>query len=409
MDDRLVTMQIWDTAGQERFQSLGVAFYRGADCCVLCYDVNTQKTFENLENWRDEFLIQASPADPDGFPFVVLGNKVDVEGGESRVVSEKKAKSWCTSKGAIPYFETSAKEDVNVEAAFQCIARNALRNEAEEEIYLPDTVDVDGRAALRRGMLLSGKRSAFVFVFCPRTRRGCAVDRSYVGCRACARDAKASDEARETASIFLLAGKKKHKCAVPYVFSVGKFWYESDGSEISHWPTLGRHRVTPPVSPHRNLIGARAIARALRDAHVRTLTMMSVTASNARVAPVAGRCGARRGLAARRQAVTAPAGVVASASVLGDNLSVLSAAVEKAELLEALTGDKKLTVFAPTDAAFARVRGPAALQGGGPRAGVARGHPDVPRRRGERDERGFARRRSGVSTSASRSTSRAPP
>ena len=41
--------------------------------------------------------------------------------------------------------------------------------------------------------------------------------------------------------------------------------------------------------------------------------------------------------------------------MLGDNLSVLSAAVEKAVLLEALTGDKKLTVFAPTDAAFARV------------------------------------------------------
>ncbi|KAJ8910435.1 hypothetical protein NQ315_012577 [Exocentrus adspersus] len=35
VDDRTVTMQIWDTAGQERFQSLGVAFYRGADCCVL--------------------------------------------------------------------------------------------------------------------------------------------------------------------------------------------------------------------------------------------------------------------------------------------------------------------------------------------------------------------------------------
>ena len=30
VEDRLVTMQIWDTAGQERFQSLGVAFYRGA-------------------------------------------------------------------------------------------------------------------------------------------------------------------------------------------------------------------------------------------------------------------------------------------------------------------------------------------------------------------------------------------
>ena len=30
IEDKLVTLQIWDTAGQERFQSLGVAFYRGA-------------------------------------------------------------------------------------------------------------------------------------------------------------------------------------------------------------------------------------------------------------------------------------------------------------------------------------------------------------------------------------------
>ena len=51
-------LQTWDTAGQERFQSLGVAFYRGADCCVLVFDVNVAKTFENLDSWRDEFLIQ---------------------------------------------------------------------------------------------------------------------------------------------------------------------------------------------------------------------------------------------------------------------------------------------------------------------------------------------------------------
>ena len=64
---------------QERFQSLGVAFYRGADCCVLTYDVTAPTTFKSLDSWRDEFLIQASPRDPDNFPFVVLGNKVDLE------------------------------------------------------------------------------------------------------------------------------------------------------------------------------------------------------------------------------------------------------------------------------------------------------------------------------------------
>merc|ERR1712070_1069879 len=93
VEDRLVTMQIWDTAGQERFQSLGVAFYRGADCCVLVYDVNTAKTFENLDNWRDEFLIQASPMDPESFPFVVLGNKADLT--EKRKVQETRARNWC--------------------------------------------------------------------------------------------------------------------------------------------------------------------------------------------------------------------------------------------------------------------------------------------------------------------------
>jgi Ras-related protein Rab-7A len=113
----MLAQQIWDTAGQERFQSLGVAFYRGADCCVLVYDVNVMKSFDDLDNWREEFLIQASsydpeiyflcginfmvtwllsffslffgqasPSDPENFPFVVLGNKVDVDSGNSRVV-----------------------------------------------------------------------------------------------------------------------------------------------------------------------------------------------------------------------------------------------------------------------------------------------------------------------------------
>lgn len=80
----LIYIKIWDTAGQERFQSLGVAFYRGADCCVLVFDVNVAKTFENLDSWRDEFLIQAGPKDPENFPFVVIGNKIDLE--NTRVV-----------------------------------------------------------------------------------------------------------------------------------------------------------------------------------------------------------------------------------------------------------------------------------------------------------------------------------
>ncbi|XP_076933485.1 ras-related protein Rab7-like [Bidens hawaiensis] len=129
IDDKLVTLQIWDTAGQERFHSLGVAFYRGADCCVLVYDVNIQKTFETLQTWHEEFLKQADPSEPERFPFVLLGNKVDTNGGTSRAVSEKTAREWCALKGNIPYFETSAKENYNVDEAFLCVAKTALASE----------------------------------------------------------------------------------------------------------------------------------------------------------------------------------------------------------------------------------------------------------------------------------------
>ena len=44
--------------------------------------------------------------------------------------------AWCQSKGNIPYFETSAKEAINVEQAFQTVAKNALQQEAEEQLYV---------------------------------------------------------------------------------------------------------------------------------------------------------------------------------------------------------------------------------------------------------------------------------
>merc|ERR1712072_904425 len=152
-DHRLVTMQIWDTAGRERFQSLGVAFYRGADACVLVYDLTAKKSFENLDTWREEFLVQSGPNDHDSFPFAVLGNKLDLK--DSRVVTAKMAEEYCKTKKIVnslksgkeetTHFETSAKDAQNVEAAFNTVAALALQNQpGDEGAYMPKTdVDLD--------------------------------------------------------------------------------------------------------------------------------------------------------------------------------------------------------------------------------------------------------------------------
>ncbi|KAM3290178.1 ras-related protein Rab7 isoform X1 [Capsicum chacoense] len=138
--ERVVTLQIWDTAGQERFHSLGVAFYRGADCCILVYDVNVPKSFETLQHWHEEFIKQADLTEPEKFPFVLIGNKVDLD-GSTDTVSEKKAKEWCGCRGNIQNFMTSAKQDYNVDAAFLCAAQLALANEDDHNIWQATVVD----------------------------------------------------------------------------------------------------------------------------------------------------------------------------------------------------------------------------------------------------------------------------
>lgn len=126
VDDKVATMQVWDTAGQERFQSLGVAFYRGADCCVLVYDVTNAKSFENIKTWRDEFLVHANVSSPETFPFIILGNKIDSEENK-KVVTTKAAQELTKQLGDVPLFLTSAKNAINVDMAFEEIARNALQ------------------------------------------------------------------------------------------------------------------------------------------------------------------------------------------------------------------------------------------------------------------------------------------
>lgn len=71
--------QIWDTAGRERFQSLGVSFYRGADGVALVYDVTARNSFRNLESWYEEFRTHACQENNANFPFVLIGNKVDLK------------------------------------------------------------------------------------------------------------------------------------------------------------------------------------------------------------------------------------------------------------------------------------------------------------------------------------------
>lgn len=121
------TVQIWDTGGQERFRSLRTPFYRGSDCCILTFALDDRASFANLDMWKKEFLHYS---DVDGFkdyPFIVLGTKAD-RPDHTRQVSLEEISSWREANDSICYYETSSKDNTNVNEAFQTAIRLMVSN-----------------------------------------------------------------------------------------------------------------------------------------------------------------------------------------------------------------------------------------------------------------------------------------
>jgi small GTP-binding protein len=102
-------------AGQDRFEVMRGGFYRGSRASALVFDVTTPETFENLLRWRKEILDAVQEQ-----PFLVIGNKIDLERG----VPQESARMFAESISA-PYLETSALTGEGVPGLFEVLAQRA--------------------------------------------------------------------------------------------------------------------------------------------------------------------------------------------------------------------------------------------------------------------------------------------
>ncbi|EWM27640.1 rab gtpase [Nannochloropsis gaditana] len=116
LDGRRIKLQIWDTAGQERFRTITTSYFRGAQGILLVYDVTDRRSFESIRNWVGQIQQHADVH----VNKILIGNKCDMT--PQRVVSTEEGQSLANDFG-IQFFETSAKNDINVEKSFVTIAR----------------------------------------------------------------------------------------------------------------------------------------------------------------------------------------------------------------------------------------------------------------------------------------------
>ena len=119
-----IKLQLWDTAGQERYRTITQAYYRGSHGVLVVYDVTSQASFEHVKKWLREIRTQCGNVN-----LVLVGNKCDDP--EEREVSTKEAKKFATDM-KLPFFETSARDNVNVNEVFSTLTALALRTKKAE-------------------------------------------------------------------------------------------------------------------------------------------------------------------------------------------------------------------------------------------------------------------------------------
>ncbi|ESO00378.1 hypothetical protein HELRODRAFT_83199, partial [Helobdella robusta] len=113
-DERVVRLQLWDVAGQERFGNMTRVYYKEAVGCILVYDVNKMSSFEGCNRWKEDLDEKVSLPNGDRIPCVLVGNKKDKD-SESEPFVTGNLEEFCKSKGYAGWFETSAKDNINVD------------------------------------------------------------------------------------------------------------------------------------------------------------------------------------------------------------------------------------------------------------------------------------------------------
>ena len=121
IDGKVIKVQIWDTAGHERFRAITYSYYRGVNAIIIVFDLTEDKSFLSIRDWLKQIDKYASK---NVFKFLV-GNKSDLQ--HKRLVSFEDAKKFADELN-IPYFETSAKEGININELFDNSIKSFLTN-----------------------------------------------------------------------------------------------------------------------------------------------------------------------------------------------------------------------------------------------------------------------------------------
>ncbi|XP_035727987.1 uncharacterized protein LOC118444134 isoform X6 [Vespa mandarinia] len=124
----IIRLQLWDIAGQERFGNMTRVYYKEAVGAFIVFDVTRSATLDAVVKWKQDLDSKVQLPDGSPIPCVLLANKCDQQ-KEGLVNSPNKMDEYCKEKNFVGWFETSAKENINIEEAARFLVNKILQND----------------------------------------------------------------------------------------------------------------------------------------------------------------------------------------------------------------------------------------------------------------------------------------
>ena len=115
INDKKIKVEIWDTAGQERFRNIAKNYFQSSHGFLLVYDISNRESFNKLNFWNEQITANA----PENTKVIIVGNKNDLE--EERQVKKEEGENFANNN-KVHFYETSAKENINVSTVFELLA-----------------------------------------------------------------------------------------------------------------------------------------------------------------------------------------------------------------------------------------------------------------------------------------------
>nr|XP_020754094.1 ras-related protein Rab-32 [Odocoileus virginianus texanus] len=122
----LVRLQLWDIAGQERFGNMTRVYYKEAVGAFVVFDISRGSTFDAVLKWKSDLDSKVHLPNGSPIPAVLLANKCDQKKDSGQTPSQMD--QFCKDHGFTGWFETSAKDNVNIDEAARFLVENILAN-----------------------------------------------------------------------------------------------------------------------------------------------------------------------------------------------------------------------------------------------------------------------------------------